>query len=341
LTVSVLVTGGAGYIGSHMVLALLDAGQEVVVLDDLSTGFRRAVPGDAQLIEGDCGDEPLVSDLIRRRNVRAIIHFAGSIIVPESVEHPLKYYLNNTVKSRALIATAVAQGVSSFIFSSTAAVYGDPPESPIGEHAPLRPISPYGSSKMMTEIMLKDAGHAHGLRYVALRYFNVAGADPQARAGQSTPRATHLIKVASQAAVGARPGMELYGVDYPTRDGTCVRDYIHVSDLAQGHLLALAYLESGGASVVLNCGYGHGYSVREVIAAAKKVAGVDFQVKVAPRRLGDPAELVARADRIKATLGWKPGLDDLETIVAHALAWERKTGDRGRTADGGSGALKP
>jgi UDP-glucose 4-epimerase len=333
LTVSVLVTGGAGYIGSHMVLALLDAGREVVVLDDLSTGFRRAVPGDAQLIEGDCGDEPLVSDLIRRCNVRAIIHFAGSIVVPESVAHPLKYYLNNTVKSRALIATAVAQGVSSFIFSSTAAVYGDPPESPIGEHAPLRPISPYGSSKMMTEIMLKDAGHAHGLRYVALRYFNVAGADPQARAGQSTPRATHLIKIASQAAVGARPGMELYGVDYPTRDGTCVRDYIHVSDLAQAHLLALAYLESGGASVVLNCGYGHGYSVREVIAAVKKIAGVDFQVKVAPRRLGDPAELVARADRIKATLGWKPGLDDLETIVAHALAWERKTDDGRQTAD--------
>ncbi len=319
-----LVTGGAGYIGSHMVLALLDAGQEVLVLDDLSTGFRRAVPARVQLIEGDCGDEALVADVIRRFNVRAIIHFAGSIIVPESVANPLKYYLNNTVKSRGLIATAVAHGVSQFIFSSTAAVYGDPPESPIGEDAPLRPISPYGSSKLMTEVMLRDAGAAHGLRSVALRYFNVAGADPQARSGQSTPQATHLIKIASQAALGARPGMELYGIDYPTRDGTCIRDYIHVSDLAQAHLLALAYLEGGGASLVLNCGYGHGYTVREVIAAVKKVAGVDFQVKVAPRRPGDPAELVARAERIKATLDWKPRLDDLETIVAHALAWEAK-----------------
>ncbi|MGP0094042.1 MAG: UDP-glucose 4-epimerase GalE [Xanthobacteraceae bacterium] len=321
---TVLVTGGAGYIGSHMVLALLDAGQEVLVLDDLSTGFRRAVPARVQLIEGDCGDEALVADVIRRFNVRAIIHFAGSIIVPESVANPLKYYLNNTVKSRGLIATAVAHGVSQFIFSSTAAVYGDPPESPIGEDAPLRPISPYGSSKLMTEVMLRDAGAAHGLRSVALRYFNVAGADPQARSGQSTPQATHLIKIASQAALGARPGMELYGIDYPTRDGTCIRDYIHVSDLAQAHLLALAYLEGGGASLVLNCGYGHGYTVREVIAAVKKVAGVDFQVKVAPRRPGDPAELVARAERIKATLDWKPRLDDLETIVAHALAWEAK-----------------
>jgi UDP-glucose 4-epimerase len=322
--VTVLVTGGAGYIGSHMVLALVDAGQEVLVLDDLSTGFRRAVPARVQLIEGDCGDEALVGDVIRRFNVHAIIHFAGSIIVPESVADPLKYYLNNTVKSRALIATAVAQGVSQFIFSSTAAIYGDPPESPIGEDAPLRPISPYGSSKLMTEVMLRDAGAAHGLRYVALRYFNVAGADPQARSGQSTPQATHLIKIASQTALGARPGMDLYGIDYPTRDGTCIRDYIHVSDLAQAHLLALAYLEGGGASLVLNCGYGHGYTVREVIAAVKKIAGVDFQVKVAPRRPGDPAELVARAERIKATLGWKPRLDDLETIVAHALAWEAK-----------------
>ena len=231
---TVLVTGGAGYIGSHMVLALVDAAQEVVVLDDLSTGFRRAVPAGVQLIEGDCGDEELVADLIRRFNVRAIVHFAGSIIVPESVANPLKYYLNNTVKSRALIATAVSQGVSRFIFSSTAAVYGDPPESPIGEDAPLRPISPYGSSKMMTEIMLKDAGIAHRLRYVALRYFNVAGADPLARSGQSTPQATHLIKIASQTALGVRPEMELFGVDYPTRDGTCIRDYIHVSDPREG-----------------------------------------------------------------------------------------------------------
>jgi UDP-glucose 4-epimerase len=322
--VTVLVTGGAGYIGSHMVLALLDAAQDVVVLDDLSTGFRRAVPGRVQLIEGDCGDEQLVADLIRRFHVRAIIHFAGSIIVPESVADPLKYYLNNTVRSRALIATAITQGVSKFIFSSTAAVYGDPPASPIGEDAPLRPISPYGSSKMMTEIMLRDAGDAHGLHYVALRYFNVAGADPQARTGQSTPQATHLIKIASQTALGARPRMELFGVDYPTRDGTCIRDYIHVSDLAQAHLLALAYLEAGGASLVLNCGYGRGYTVREVIEAVKKASGVDFQVKVVPRRPGDPAELVARADRIKATLGWKPRFDDLETIVAHALAWEAK-----------------
>jgi UDP-glucose 4-epimerase len=321
---SVLVTGGAGYIGSHMALELLDAGTDVVVLDNLSTGFRWAVPEGATFFEGNVGDVALVSHLLRDQKIDAILHFAGSIVVPESVVDPLKYYLNNTCNSRALIACAVEAKVPNFIFSSTAAVYGIPEIGPINEEAMPKPISPYGSSKLMTETMLADTARAHALRFAALRYFNVAGADPKQRSGQSTPRATHLIKVASEAALGMRPCLEVYGTDYETPDGTCVRDYIHVTDLVRAHLDALRYLWAGGKSIVVNCGYGKGYSVREVIAAVKRVSKRDFQVRTAERRDGDPPALVADADSIRRVLGWEPRLDDLDTIVAHALAWEQK-----------------
>ncbi len=328
---SILVTGGAGYIGSHMVLALADAGHEVVVLDNLSTGFRWAIDPRATLVEGDTGDEALVTRLLKDHAVEAIIHFAGSIVVPESVADPLGYYLNNTVKSRSLIAAAVAAGVDKFIFSSTAAVYGNPAVTPVPEDANLSPVSPYGASKLMTEIMLADTARAHPLRYVALRYFNVAGADPAGRSGQSTPRATHLIKVASEAALGKRPYMEVFGTDYPTHDGTCVRDYIHVTDLAEAHMAALAHLSGGGTSRVLNCGYSKGYSVLEVIDAVKRVSAVDFEVRLAARRPGDPASIVAASDRIRAELGWVPAHDDLDKIVTEALAWERKLAQRTNT----------
>ncbi|TCT13268.1 UDP-galactose 4-epimerase [Tepidamorphus gemmatus] len=326
---SVLVTGGAGYIGSHMVLALLDRGDdEVVVVDNLSTGFRWAVAAPAELVVADVGDIEAMMRLIERRSVDAIIHFAGSIVVPDSVVDPLGYYLNNTVKSRALIEAAVRCGVEHFIFSSTAAVYGMPEVNPVGEAAHLAPISPYGSSKLMTETMLKDAAVAHPLRYVALRYFNVAGADPAGRSGQSTPRATHLIKVACEAALGKRPRLEVFGTDYPTPDGTCIRDYIHVSDLARAHLLALDRLRAGAGSMVLNCGYGRGYSVLEVIDAVRRVSGVDFTVDHAARRPGDPAALVAAADLIRSELGWRAERDELDVIVADALAWERSLSGR-------------
>ena len=319
---SVLVTGGAGYIGSHMVLELVDAGEEVVVLDNLSTGFAWAVAPEATLVIGDVGDEDLVKTVIRKHKVDAIIHFAGSIVVPESVADPLGYYLNNTVNSRALIAAAVATGVKTFIFSSTAAVYGNPKENPVSEAALPAPMSPYGSSKLMTEIMLQDTSHAHDFRAVALRYFNVAGADPMGRTGQSTKGATHLIKVACETALGKRAGMEVFGTDYPTPDGTCVRDYIHVKDLARAHMSALAYLRKGGATDIFNCGYSKGYSVLEVISAVKRVSGVDFPVKLSPRRPGDPAAIVAASQKIRDHLGWKPEHDDLDKIVAQALAWE-------------------
>ena len=321
---AVLVTGGAGFIGSHMVLELLDAGEDVLVLDNLSTGFRSAVPDAAKFVEGDIGDHNLVRRLLLRNSVDAIMHFAGSIVVPDSVTDPLGYYLNNTCKSRSLIATAVEIKVPNFIFSSTAAVYGTPEVNPITESARVEPISPYGSSKLMTEIMLRDTAQAHALRYVALRYFNVAGADPQGRSGQSTPRATHLIKVAAEAALGQRPYLEVFGTDYPTPDGTCVRDFIHVTDLTRAHLAALDYLRRGGASEVMNCGYGKGFSVLEVINAMKRAAGSDFAVRFGPRRPGDPAAIVAGVGRIKEVLGWEPKLDDLDTIVVHALGWERR-----------------
>jgi UDP-glucose 4-epimerase len=329
---TVLVTGGAGYIGSHTVHALVDAGESVVVLDNLSTGFISALPSPILPIIGDTGDQALVASIIDTHHVDAIIHFAASIVVPDSVADPLGYYRNNTVNSRALIETAIASGVRRMIFSSTAAVYGNPAVVPVTEDSPLAPVSPYGWSKLMTEVMLRDAAAAHGLDHVILRYFNVAGADPQMRTGQSTPGATHLIKVAVQTALGLRDGMDVFGTDYPTPDGTCVRDYIHVADLARAHVAALNHLRAGGGNATLNCGYGRGYSVLEVIDAVRRAAGTDLAVRMAPRRPGDPMAIVAAATRIRETLEWEPRLDDLDTIVAHALLWERGLMAKERTA---------
>jgi UDP-glucose 4-epimerase len=305
-----------------MVWHLIDAGETVVVLDNLSTGFGWAVAPEALLVEGDCGDRPLVDELIAEHRVDAIIHFAGSIVVPESVTDPLGYYLNNTVKSRSLIEAAVKGGVGHFIFSSTAAVYGTPAVSPVPEDAALSPVSPYGRSKLMTEWMLADAGAAYGLGYAALRYFNVSGADPAGRTGQSTRGATHLIKVACETALGKRDAITVYGTDYPTPDGTCVRDYIHVSDLAAAHGDALRYLRAGGASLVANCGYGRGYSVLEVIDTVKRVSGHDFAVEMGPRRPGDAVSIVASPALIRERFGWVPHHDDLDEIVSSALGWE-------------------
>jgi UDP-glucose 4-epimerase len=321
---TLLVTGGAGYIGSHMVYALLDAGERVVALDNLATGFDWAVAQDASLIIGDVGDQPLVTALITEHRIDAIIHFAASVVVPDSVRDPLGYYLNNAVKSRALIEAAVKGAVRHFIFSSTAAVYGNPERVPAREDDATVPTSPYGSSKLMTEIMLRDAGSAHGLPHVILRYFNVAGADPLGRTGQSSKEATHLIKVVTQAALGLRAKVDVFGADYPTPDGTCIRDYIHVCDLVQAHCDALAYLRAGGGSITLNCGYGRGFSVLEVIETVKRISGVDFKVEFAPRRAGEPACIVAASERARSVLKWQPHFDDLGTIVCHALAWERK-----------------
>src|ERR1700761_5342826 len=300
---SVLVTGGAGYIGGHMALGLLDAGETVVVLDNLSTGFAWAVPEGAKLIVGDTGDTELVGRLIKDHAIDAIAHFAAKIVVPDSVRDPLGYYLNNVSNARALIEAAVNGGVKMFIFSSTAAVYGETGDEPVSEEAALAPISPYGRSKLMVEWMLEDAARAHDLRYVALRYFNVAGADPKGRLGQSTPNATHLIKRGVQTALGRHRSLDIFGEDYPTRDGTCVRDYIHVTDLIDAHMAALAYLRRGGAALVCNCGYGHGATVKEVVDGVKGGSGVDFPVHKVGRRPGDPAAIVARADRVREVLG--------------------------------------
>jgi UDP-glucose 4-epimerase len=321
---TILVTGGAGYIGSHMVHKLLDAGERVVVLDNLSTGHRAAIPASVPLTVGDTGDQKLVGSLLREHHVKAIIHFAASIVVPDSVSDPLGYYRNNTANSRALLEAAVGAGIDQFVFSSTAAVYGNPSQSPVDENAPTLPMSPYGTSKLMTEMMLRDVAAAHPMKFVILRYFNVAGADPQGRTGQSTPGATHLIKVAVQAALGMRPSLDVYGTDYPTPDGTCVRDYIHVSDLADAHLGALRHLRRGGENVTLNCGYGRGYSVLQVVDAVQRSARSRFAVRHVPRRPGDPASIVADGSRLRSLFGWKPQLEDLDTIVAHALAWERQ-----------------
>lgn len=320
---TVLVTGGAGYIGGHMALALLDAGESVVVLDDLSTGFAWAVPLAAKFIVGDLGDVALIDSLIKEYGVDAIAHFAAKIVVPQSVTDPLAYYLNNAAKARNLLECAVRNKVQHFIFSSTAAVYGEPSVNPVLETAPLTPINPYGRSKLMVEWMLQDVATAHGLRFAALRYFNVAGADPKGRLGQSSPVATHLIKVAVQAALGQRAGLDVFGTDYPTPDGSCIRDYIQVTDLVDAHLLALRHLRAGGDSLTLNCGYGRGLSVLEVIDVVKKVSKVDFDVRLKGRRAGDPASLVAGADRIKTELGWTPRHDQLTEIVQQALDWER------------------
>ncbi|OLP58264.1 UDP-glucose 4-epimerase GalE [Xaviernesmea oryzae] len=321
---AVLVTGGGGYIGSHMVWALLDAGEDVVVIDRLSTGFRWAIAPEARFYEGDIADADLLRRIVSENKVDAIIHFAGSIVVPESVSDPLGYYENNTVKSRSLIASAVEAGIPHFVFSSTAAVYGTPSVlEPVTEDLPLRPESPYGSSKLMTEIMLKDTAAAHDLTYTALRYFNVAGADPKGRSGQSSALATHLIKVACGTALGKRASMSVFGTDYQTPDGTCVRDYIHVWDLVQAHLKALQRMRAGGGSLAANCGYGHGYSVLEVLDAVRKVHGSDFPVTFAERRPGDPAMIVANPALAMKELAWTPELDDLEGIIASALDWER------------------
>ena len=320
---AILVSGGAGYIGSHMVLELLDRGEKVVVVDDLSTGFWWSLPPEVKLVRGDIGDAELVGRAIAEHGIDEIAHFAARIVVPESVSDPLGYYLGNTVKTRSLLESAVRGGVTRLIFSSTAAVYGEPAVSPVPEEIALSPINPYGRSKLMSEWMLADTARAHGLAYVALRYFNVAGADPKGRSGQSSPNATHLVKVACQAALGQRPGLEVFGTDYPTPDGTCVRDYIHVTDLARAHLAALDHLRGGGDNLTLNCGYGRGFSVKEVIDVVKQVSGVDFPVKLSDRRAGDPASLIAKADRIRDELGWSPEHDDLAEIVTQALAWER------------------
>ena len=325
---AVLVTGGAGYIGSHMVLTLLDAGETVIVVDNLTTGFRDAIPAQVHFVQGDFGDEGLVSNLIATHGIEAIVHFAAKIVVPESVADPLGYYLNNTAKARNLIACAVAGGVKRFIFSSTAAVYGETGSEPVTEQTPLAPVSPYGRSKLMVEWMLADTAAAHDLRYVVLRYFNVAGADPAGRTGQSTRDATHLIKVAVQAALGRRESLAIYGTDYPTPDGTCLRDYIQVTDLVRAHMDALGYLRGGGDSLTCNCGYNRGYSVREVVDVVKAVSGVDFPVQEVARRPGDPAAIVADNTRIKAVLGWQPRHDDLAEIVGQALAWERRLHNR-------------
>jgi UDP-glucose 4-epimerase len=321
---TVLVTGGAGYIGSHMVLALVEAGESVVVVDNLTTGFSSFLPEGVPLFIGDAGDENLVEGVISAHNVDAIIHFAGSVVVPDSMRDPLAYYRNNTMTTRSLLNVAVRCGVKRFIFSSTAAVYGNPEQMPVPEEAPTRPLSPYGSSKLMTEIMLHDVASAHDMQFVVLRYFNVAGADPQARIGLATIGATHLLKIAVEAATGQRARIEVYGTDYPTPDGSCIRDFIHVSDLAQAHRAALAYLREGGESATLNCGYGRGYSVLETIEAVRRVSGRNFAVQYAPRRPGDIMTMIADTGRIRSTLDWTPQYDDLETIAAHALAWETK-----------------
>jgi UDP-glucose 4-epimerase len=321
-----LVTGGAGYVGSHVVLALRDAGRPVVVLDDLSTGLASLVPDDVPLVRGDVGDRKLLDGVMRDHDIDCVLHFAGSIVVPESVERPLAYYRNNTANSLTLIEACLAARVRDFVFSSTAAVYGAPAVIPVDEDTPPRPLNPYGESKLMTECMLRDASRAHGLRYAALRYFNVAGADPAGRSGQCFPKATHLIKVACEAAVGRRPYLEIFGTDYDTPDGTCVRDYIHVSDLAELHLRALAHLESGASALVLNCGYGRGHSVREVVAAVSKTAGRPVPTREAPRRPGDSPALVADVGRLRQLFRWHGRYADLDTIVSTALAWERRLG---------------
>ncbi len=322
---AILVTGGAGYIGSHTVLALLEAGYDVVVYDNLSSGHREAVLPPAKLVVGDLAETTRLEELFQTENITAIIHFAASIVVPESVADPLKYYSNNTVKTTGLISKALAAGVQSFIFSSTAAVYGIPEAIPVSEAAPPQPINPYGRSKLMSEWVLQDTTLAEPwFKHIILRYFNVAGADPKGRIGQSTPQATHLIKVACKTSLGHRERLSIFGTDYPTRDGTGIRDYIHVTDLAKAHVQSLEYLERGGRSDVFNCGYGHGYSVREIVQAVEQVSGKALPTLHETRRAGDPAELVADPSKIKRTFGWQPELDNIRTIVSSALHWEQQ-----------------
>lgn len=319
----VLVTGGAGYIGSHMSYTLLERGLEIVVVDNLSTGLRKLVPCEAIYIEGNAGDIRLIRELINRHSIDAVIHFAGSVVVPESVANPLAYYENNSSVSRNLIQACVKEGVKDFVFSSTCAVYGMPAKNPVKEDTPVNPLSPYGRSKLVTEWVLRDASNAHPFRYVALRYFNVAGADPKGRTGQSTPDASHLIRRACLAALGKIERVDIFGTDYPTRDGSGVRDYIHVTDLVSAHLSALEYLRSGGESVTLNCGYGLGFSVREVIAAVSRIAGRPVPARPAARRPGDPPEVIADPSRLKRLFNWIPKYENLDDIVASAYRWEQ------------------
>lgn len=325
---TILVTGGAGYIGSHTVWDLVDNGESVVVLDDLSTGFSWAIPPEATLVIGDAGDQTLVRDLVAKHDIEAIVHFAGSVVVPESLTAPLRYYLNNTARSRNLIEAAVAAEVKRFVFSSTAAVYGPDVEMPVKEGAETIPVTPYGRSKLMTEIMLADTAAAHDFQYVALRYFNVAGSDPRKRTGQSTRGATHLIKVASEAALGKRAGVDVFGTDFATPDGTGVRDYIHVTDLARAHLAALTHLKAGGDSLVANCGYGRGFSVLEVLDAVQRLSGKKINIRMAGRRPGDLGLVVSDPELIRRTLDWTPEHQDLDFIVSTALAWEEALGRR-------------
>jgi UDP-glucose 4-epimerase len=327
----ILVTGGAGYIGSHVVRQLGSAGESVVTLDNLSTGFEAAVTA-GELVIGDTGDAELLEKIFSSNDIDTVMHFAAHTIVPESVADPLKYYRNNTASSRTLLEAAARHGVRNIVFSSTAAVYGIPEDGKASEDSPTQPINPYGTSKLMTEWMLRDLSAAGGPAYVALRYFNVAGCEPSGIIGQSTPKATLLVKVACEAATGKRPGVAIYGTDYPTPDGTGLRDYIHVEDLATAHLDALTYLRNGGASTILNCGYGHGYSVREVLAAVATANGEALNVNEEPRRAGDPPELIAVAERVREVLGWTPKFDDLDTIVRTSLEWERKIASQDPTA---------
>ncbi len=327
-----LVTGGAGYIGSHLAWALLDRGHDVVIIDDLSTGVGALIPNDATFVHGDCADPKCLRAAYGPEPIDGVFHFAGSVVVPESVSDPIKYYFNNTTKTLELLRFLLAQGTRHFVFSSTAAVYGQPVTDQVTEDTPTEPINPYGRSKLMIEWILRDVAAAQGLHYLALRYFNVAGADPQLRTGQATPEATHLIKVATGAALGARDGLTIFGTDFPTPDGTGVRDYIHVSDLADLHVLAMDDLLAGGTSGVLNCGYGRGFSVREVIDTLKDVSGSDFPVHDGPRRAGDPAALIADPSRTRERFSWSPRHDDLTEIVESALAWEKAW--LARTANG-------
>lgn len=329
---TVLVTGGAGYIGSHMVWELLDRGEDVVVIDRLSTGFDWAVPPEARLFVGDIGDAALLDSIFHRHSIDAVIHFAGSVVVPESIADPLGYFENNTCKSRTLIERSVAAGVKNFIFSSTAAIYGVTGDDPVAEDRRPDPVTPYGASKLMTERMLADTAAAHDFRFVALRYFNVSGADPRGRTGQSTPGATHLLKVTCETALGKRPRMEVFGTDYPTRDGTCERDFIHVSDLVAAHWSALSYLRADGEPLIANCGYGRGFSVLELIDSVRRISGRDFKVQMAPRREGDLSRVIADASLVRRILDWKPLHDDLDHIVATALSWEDALSRRNTTS---------